>query len=293
MIPQIVPTEDGSITCLDAKTGELYHNRAGAFTEALKNYVEPCNLPVLAKSRSSLRLLDVCFGLGYNVFVLLETLLGNQNKLEVQILGLDSDPTILEIVPLVLQDERFKALRTALNNASGDLIEKLRSFGSCTFTLENLRVQWETRCVDIRNELPGLSGKGGQNFDLIFHDGFSPKRMPELWTIDLFRLYADLIKPSGVILTYSAAAAVRGAFRQLGLEVRRTAAIGGKSGGTIAGFSQGLIEISYSLELTSAEETRLASRSAVPYRDPALADSRKAIIARRDEELRAAGKTGN
>lgn len=56
-------TEDNSLTCFHSETGELYHNRAGAFTEALKNYVEPALAMSDALKRERLDVLDACFGL--------------------------------------------------------------------------------------------------------------------------------------------------------------------------------------------------------------------------------------
>jgi tRNA U34 5-methylaminomethyl-2-thiouridine-forming methyltransferase MnmC len=299
VLPPIVTTEDGSITCSDADTGELYHNRAGAFTEALLNYVSPCALPSLVDKQTSLRVLDVCFGLGYNSFVLIQELLAlidrqkkPARKFCLDLLGLDNDPQILNLTQSVLCDPKFDYLVSELKRASplasDQPSQTWQSYGCRVITLgasEKLAIRSDLRCVDIREELPRLALECAQSFDFIFHDGFSPRRMPELWTIDLFAHYVKLLKPNGKILTYSAATAVRGALKALGFDLMRTKGVGGKSGGTLALRQDDEYQVEGVLPLAPEEENRLQSRSAIPYRDPSLSDSRREILQRREEEL--------
>jgi len=300
-MPQVVSTEDGSITCRDEATGELYHNRAGAYTEALENYVKPCNLSAIIAQQSSLRILDVCFGLGYNTFVLLEELLAvikasskSTSEFHLDLVGLDKDPEILKLMSQVLSDRRFKRLSSqfehALDSNKTALIEGFQKRQLIDFNVildEVLLIRFEIHFVDIRREISLISQQNPQSYDFVFHDGFSPRRMPELWTIDLFRHYVKLLKPSGKILTYSSATAVRGAFQSLGLDIKRTAALGGKSGGSIFAFPGKITSTQYVYELTDAEKTRLKSKSAIPYRDPGLMSPRKTILNARQQELSA------
>jgi len=293
----IIKTEDGSITCFDEEVDELYHNRAGAYTEALKNYVEPCCLPLAITSQSTVCLLDVCFGLGYNSFVFLDQLIEllddlpvQPANLKIQILGIDKDAEILKVIPSVLADQKFNRLINRLAQTSKKKInqvkQSLSSFGFHNLKLtENVHIDFEIRQADIRQALPKLVKEAGGTFDFVFHDGFSPRKVPELWTIDLFQLYTKLIKQSGRILTYSSALAVRGAFRACGLEVKKTTAVGGKSGGTLAAYPGQIKTDECILDLSETEQLRLASRSGVPYRDPTLTDNRQAILDRRQEEI--------
>jgi tRNA U34 5-methylaminomethyl-2-thiouridine-forming methyltransferase MnmC len=293
MVPDTVSTEDGSITCRDPLTGELYHNRAGAYTEALKNYVEPSRLAHLLQGAQELNVLDVCFGLGYNVYVLLNVLLevfeqhADLPKIPIRIIAIDKDPEILAVLPEVLSDVRFEKL---INQIGPEGKNKLCQFGQHSFQLrERIQVSFELVCGDIRQYVFELENNARQ-FDLIYHDGFSPRVMPELWTYDLFAQYTKLLSPKGAILTYSSAAAVRSALRMCGLDVMRTSAVGGKSGGTIAACKGSLItrkiltdEIIFTLR--DDEEARLQTRSSIPYRDPELKESRENIVKARNLEL--------
>lgn len=298
-MPEIVVTEDGSITCLDQTTGELYHNRAGAYTEALQNYVLPSGLESLFSAQNDVRLLDVCFGLGYNSFVLIQQALSllekqtkGKEKFSLELIGLDQDRQIFELIPTVLESGNFADLPSVWKKSIIESLDNLRHSSdrqicqlSCPAAGGELAVKLELRLADVRGELPRLVSQKRQSFDLVFHDGFSPRRVPELWTIDLFRHYVELLRPTGKILTYSSAVAVRGALRALGLIVKRTAAVGGKSGGTIAALLDESGEKREVYPLTAAEEKRLASCSATPYRDPSLADTRSQIVGRREKEI--------
>jgi tRNA U34 5-methylaminomethyl-2-thiouridine-forming methyltransferase MnmC len=298
-MPEIVVTEDGSITCLDAETGELYHNRAGAYTEALRNYVLPSGLEVLLAKQNSLRVLDVCFGLGYNSFVLIQHLLSllahlgePKENFSLELIGLDQDRQIFDLVAPVLESANFTDLPNGLIKATSDAANKFKQSSEhqvCHFSSlvgrTEIAIKLEMRLADVRRELPLLVGESPQSFDLIFHDGFSPRRVPELWTIDLFHHYVGLLKPTGKILTYSSAVAVRGAFQLLGLIVKRTVAVGRKTGGTIASLQDDFDGGGETYPLTAEEDKRLSTASATPYRDPGLIGERRQILLRREKEI--------
>jgi len=294
MTLEVVTTEDGSITCRDEETGELYHNRAGAYTEALHNYVEPTYLKRIVETRRDLQVLDICFGLGYNTFVLALELLDQMDirnasqQFNLKVVAIDRDPDIIKVLPQVLADQRLKRLAPLAEDfakpANGKSSQPFLS--RCRLQYKNvLDLDLSIKFEELRKAVPELVRQGKQ-FDLIFHDGFSPKHMPELWTYELFAQYAQLIGEKGMILTYSSAAAVRGALRLCGLTVKRTAKVGGKSGGTIAANEKAIADNPFAFALTDLEEARLKSRSAIPYRDPNLNDQAESIMARRLEEVR-------
>lgn len=289
MVLDVVSTEDGSITCRDPVTGELYHNRAGAYTEALHNFVEPCEIAKICAEVDAITVLDICFGLGYNTFVLLDTLSRHRCESSVSILGLDKDAEILKLIPSVLADKRFQSIRTNMRDTREDSPEEWApcKFGFYEYSMgedSQFHVRIELRQVDIRKEVSVLSTSNTSQFDIIFHDSFSPHKIPELWTVDLFHCYKSLLKGHGHIVTYSSAAAVRGAFMEAGFAVWRTRPVGGKSGGTMACLpGQGKAsEVIY--PLTEDELLRINSASGVPYRDPGLVNSREQIRLERDKE---------
>jgi tRNA U34 5-methylaminomethyl-2-thiouridine-forming methyltransferase MnmC len=273
---ELIETEDGSLTCRDGCTGELYHNRAGAITEALMNYVQPASPVELLDKQGSLNLLDACFGLGYNSLVLLAALAGKpESKGLVRIVAVERDRRILSLLPAVLKNDFFAHLPAMLSGQTTESFELKLS--------ASLVVRIELLVDDLRKVVPALS----EDFDLIFHDPFSPKRVPELWTVDLFRQYRRLVSSRmGKVFTYSSAAAVRGGFVEAGFSIGRTPAVGGKSGGTAAFLCEGTA-VPAVQQLSEMELTKMATRSAVPYRDPYLNGDRADILSRRELEQRA------
>lgn len=267
----LIATEDGSLTCLCAETGELYHNRAGAITEAKKNYVEPSDAKNVLCLSDELQVIDACFGLGYNTWVLVDSL-ANGSSGRVHVLAFERDPEIVSCLDQVLNTSAFATLRQSLPSVP--------TFGHYTFSINQLQVELDLCRADLREAIPALPG----SYDLVFHDPFSPKRMPELWTVDLFSQYFRLLsEKKGRVLTYSAAVAVRAGFAQTGFSVFRTAAVGGKSGGTAALHPDACMRNGL-FELTADERAKWRSRSGVPYRDRSWHDSRQDIWKRRAAE---------
>lgn len=295
-----VITEDGSLTCRDRDTGELYHNRAGAYLEALKNYVEPsqvCEQLQLSNSRTNIVVLDQCFGLGYNSLVLIDQLSRNRNDSEqsngrketqsrrITIDAVEIDAEILSMVPLVLQQPCFTNLTENFHvpqDALAGFGEHILRGRKCSDDLIEIRIL----NVDLRENLRSLEEEKVTNrYDLIFHDPFSPSKVPEFWTVDMFRVYRQILNTSfGRVLTYSSASAVRGGLVEAGFDVWRTEAVGGKSGGTMATISDVDSQPACGFALNVEETARLSTASGVPYRDPSLSDSRDEILARRRAE---------
>lgn len=283
-------TEDGSLTLKDEITGELYHNRAGAFTEALANFVQPLNLPGLEAEKRQLAFLDVCFGLGYNTFVLLCELAKLKLHAEsIKIVAVEKFPKPLLYISSVLADDRFAKLKRSIEEEAPELLAG--KYGQFSFSLSagsgNLKVELELLQGDLREVVPQLLSSCSGCFDGILHDPFSPRRAPELWTIDLFDCYRKLlISSSGKVVTYSSASAVRSAFSLCGLTVRRTPAVGGKSGGTLAVLPSADGTISDGLPLHDDEMTKLAGRAGVPYRDETFSKNSAQIVRERELEQR-------
>lgn len=298
-LDNLILTDDGSVTCRDQESGELYHNRVGAYSEALHHYVEVCDLEDCLSQKNTISVLDVCFGLGYNTFVLLDKLMElieqgkiNQKIVSCNVTGIDKDPEILDILPEVLSGVRFEKLCSNFDlnkQVIGSMIESWKSGN--TYKLQSkgkieLVVEIEIKLKDLRQFVLDLV-RSGKHYDYIFHDGFSPRSMPELWTADLFKQYTKLITADGRIITYSSATAVRGGLTECGLAIRKSAPLGGKSGGTVAFHPESgeIADGECILQLNDDEKRRLKTRSAIPYRDATLSSSRTQILQCRAKEI--------
>ncbi|MGE0263386.1 MAG: MnmC family methyltransferase [Candidatus Obscuribacterales bacterium] len=282
---ETIATGDGTITLRDSATGELYHNSAGAYLEAMENYVRPALAG--ACPGSSLRLLDICFGLGYNTFAFIDHLARNEPSVEeVEVLAVEADRRLLPVIARAAGQTCFKSFPADLSEyfLQAEQTEKT----TLSFELKReekeppLHVVLTIAFADLRRVVPGL----GDDFDLVFHDPFSPSKVPELWTVDLFSCYQRLLtRRSGRVLTYSIASAVRGGFLEAGFVIYRTAAVGRKAGGTLA-LHPGAKDLDAGsfFELDSEELAKLASVSGIPYRDPDFDRDRKTILKLRQAE---------
>jgi tRNA U34 5-methylaminomethyl-2-thiouridine-forming methyltransferase MnmC len=120
--------------------------------------------------------------------------------------------------------------------------------------------------------------------DAIFLDPFSPRRCPQLWTVEFLRETVHCLAPQGKLATYCRAAAVRSTLRDLGLTIGTIPIPASPlpqawAQGTVASFEPlGLHPLS------QAEEEHLQTRAAIPYRDPSLCDSASVILERRQAE---------
>jgi tRNA U34 5-methylaminomethyl-2-thiouridine-forming methyltransferase MnmC len=212
-------------------------------------------------------------------------------------LGIEHDADIVKLIPEILRYDKFRPLTEYLN------ISNVTAFGDYELAFGETEVTLEIVQGDIRKAVPAMleresfdyspgtpwgngqgAGKHARDWDVIFHDPFSPKRVPELWTIDLFRCYFELLRArAGKMLTYSSAAAVRGTMKSVGFSVFRSTALGGKSGGTVGSINVGqhTSHNPYIFTLTEDENVRYSSASGIPYRDETFAAGSADIRARR------------
>ncbi|NEQ98459.1 MAG: hypothetical protein F6K30_17355, partial [Cyanothece sp. SIO2G6] len=65
-------TADGSYTFFSSQFNEAFHSRQGARLEAEQKFVGPAQLAKLAAG-TTVCLIDVCYGLGYNTAAALDT----------------------------------------------------------------------------------------------------------------------------------------------------------------------------------------------------------------------------
>ena len=142
-----------------------------------------------------LRILDLCFGLGYNALFTLA--FAARLRLNVEIFAPEKDIALLEnlaafpypkilqnsldlprILVCVREDRPYFAQNSSLKVVRGDAGAFL---GACE----------------------------GAFFDAIYQDAFSPSKNRELWSAEHFENLWRILRPHGVVSTYSSAANVR------------------------------------------------------------------------------------
>lgn len=264
-IPQL--TNDGSFTFFSDEFGEAFHNRQGARAEAFLKFAKATDLTQKAQC-DRLCLLDVCYGLGYNTAAALESIWTVNPACQIEVYGLELDATVPQaaIAPTLIEIWS-PTVQTAL--------KAIALQHSCT--LPNLKA---TLLVgDARQTIQSLV-KTTFQADAIFFDPFSPRRCPQLWTVDFFTQVAQCLAPTGKLATYSRSASVRSAMLAAGLCIG-TIPLGECylphewSQGTVGGFEPQTLH-----PLSPMEQEHLHTRAAIPYYDPTLTDSATVILER-------------
>ena len=74
-----IKTDDDSITFWNPLFKEHYHSMLGGRLEAMEKYILPSELSELIKSKN-VRILDICFGLGYNSLSAINSVVDNEKK---------------------------------------------------------------------------------------------------------------------------------------------------------------------------------------------------------------------
>ncbi len=257
-------TADGSYTFFSPSFHELFHSHYGARQEAIGKFVQPTNIPALATT-GHVAILDICYGLGYNTAAALETIWAVAPTCQATVVGLELDPQVPQAAIPLLADcfpTVHPVLATLASNGrvNTDRLSARLLFGDARQTIKTLVAECFTAKA-------------------IFLDPFSPPRCPQLWTVEFLNLVTCCLAPSGILATYSCAAAVRSALLAIGLHIGSTAPIGRQAPGTVAAR-----QTDHLPPLALHEQEHLATRAAVPYRDPALQDSPATIVARRQAE---------
>ncbi|MDY6784741.1 MAG: MnmC family methyltransferase [Cyanobacteriota bacterium] len=260
-------TDDGSFTFFCSQFQEAFHSRYGAKQEAELKFVEPCQLKEKAKTSSRLVLLDICYGLGYNSAAAFAAIWQSNPHCQVQWVG-------LELNAEVPQAAIAHHLLDLWPSPIPQLLQRLAATGFVQTPQLNAKLQ----LGDARQTLKALHDEGFKA-DAIFLDPFSPPQCPQLWTVEFLALAAGCLQPTGRLATYSCAAAVRTALHLAQLHLGATPAIGRRSSGTVASFTnEGLPPLS------QKEQEALQTRSAVPYRDRELDAARSHIVQNRRSE---------
>ena len=239
-------TLDGSIGLYNTKLNEVYHSKFGAKKEAFEKFVEPA----LILDNRLLKILDICYGIGYNTKSSLEYF---KNIELIDCVEIDSE--LAKKSPEFEYDENINKI-IKNNLIKSDFIN---------FYFE-----------DIRTVVKKLNKK----YDVIFHDGFKPELQPELWSENLIYEISKLIKKDGIYCTYNHSKPVLSALDKAGLYLGKTIKEG-KTIGTVASFNKNLIKN----PLDSYELGELNTKSAITYKDKDLNLSSNEIINNRKLEV--------
>lgn len=273
-------TRDGTQTLYNFEYQEAYHStKAGAYTESLEKFVIPSGIDKLLKNGKKVRILDVGFGLGYNVATVINFSRQIVEKPKLEIISIEKDESFLDRIksieyPENLQEE-YKII-TSLEESVVNIADKnLKCYKK---SVDNISIT--VLIIDGREGIRALNSDG-KKFDIVFYDPFSPKVNTEMWTYDILRLVSELIEDEGVFLTYSNATPVKVSLLKAGFRIGYVKPVGRKSPSIIASKNG-------NIEVVGEEEIKkiLNSEFSVPYRDEDFSLSSKEIFERWQREVK-------
>ncbi len=266
-----VITQDGSLSLRSEKYNENFHSLLGALNETRNKFINPSRLERF--KNKSLTVLDICFGLGYNSAFLFNKLIDQSTSLRWYGIDIDKRP-----LNYALNEEEFQKLWKP------EVLEILNVLFLKGF-YENEQFICNFILGDARQKITTLPK--GIKFDLIFLDGFSPQKCPELWSIDFLLELKNKINNNGYLITYSSSAAVRKSLKNLGFKIftikPNTLDKNIWSNGTLATFNEQHNNPCI-IKLSEMEIEHLKTKASIPYRDPKGNLSPKEILNNRKKE---------
>ena len=272
-----VLTRDGTYSLRSLLFQENFHSLLGALKETKIKFTVPSDLQRF--KGKPLNVLDICFGLGYNSASLMNELIKQKSYLNWYALEIDKKP-----LEYSLRNKSFHKLWSPKVKEIFELLYRKDYFEDQFF---KCRILWGDAREKI-NFIPSAN-----KFDLIYLDGFSPQKCPQVWTIEFLSKVTEKLNPQGYLITYSSSAAVRKTLRNLGLEIFTIKPNFNErsfwSQGTvaIAKFDENKLKRNFNFEkLSVMEEEHLLTKASIPYRDEDLNSSKEDIIKKRlDEQL--------
>jgi len=198
----LVECSDGSLTLYSKEFDEPYHStKDGALNESLQKHIIPAFK--YQKDISTLTILDICYGLGYNTLATLYYIQKHNLPTKVHIISPEFDKSLVESLKEFDYPDEFGSFKHIVESISNQ------------FYYEDDSIKIEVLIGDARDSLPKLQTK----FDIIYQDAFSPKVNPLLWTKEYFATIKSLSKPNVILTTYSTASATRMGLYENGFEL--------------------------------------------------------------------------
>lgn len=244
---EIIKTKDGSVGLYDKKLDEIFHSIYGAKTEAFEKFIQPAKII----DNKPLKILDICYGIGYNTKCALENF---------------KNISLIDCIE-INKNLAFNSYKFSYR----DDIDKIIKSNLEKNNLIHFYIN------DVRKIIKTLDKK----YDIIFHDGFAPHKQSELWSEELILNISKLLDENGIYCTYNHSKPVLKALLNAGLFVGKTLK-DNKTIGTCASFNKENILN----PLNNYEIEELNTKSAITYKDPFLNFTHQEIIKKREEEIK-------
>jgi tRNA U34 5-methylaminomethyl-2-thiouridine-forming methyltransferase MnmC len=186
-----IQTIDGSNTLFSTKYNQHFHDlKTGAIKESLNKHVIPAL--TLKKDLKKLKILDICFGIGYNTFSTIYYILENNLDINLEIYSPELDEDLIKSLDKFTFPKEFEKIKHIINSIAKN------------FSYEDEKIKIEVFIGDARKYIKTLN-----DIDIVYQDAFSSEVNKELWSVEYFQDIFKLCKDDAIMTTYSISSNVR------------------------------------------------------------------------------------
>ncbi|MCR5262051.1 MAG: hypothetical protein K6C94_09485 [Candidatus Gastranaerophilales bacterium] len=94
-------TQDGSVGLYDNDAKDILHSVTGALKESFDKFIYPTDYEDYCKKNSSVSVLDICFGIGYNTKAAIFSAIKNNSESKIYITALDINKSFAFLSPFI------------------------------------------------------------------------------------------------------------------------------------------------------------------------------------------------
>ena len=204
---EIKRTLDGSDTLFVPELNEHYHSTFGAVQESGQVFIEN-GLMAVDGGDGPLTVFEVGFGTGLNALLTVFTTKARKHKVHYS--AIELHPLGKEIwerlnYPEILGDPGTATLFQRIHEAPWEMPVQVNS----SFRLTKIN-------ADLRQFNPS-----GETFNVIYFDAFAPDIQPDMWTKEVFGKMFRLLRPGGVLVTYSCKGNVKRNLKGTGFSIEK------------------------------------------------------------------------
>lgn len=186
-----IQTNDGSNTLYSKEYNQHFHDvDTGAIKESLTKHVIPAL--EIKKESKVLRILDICFGIGYNTFSTIYYAKKNNLNIKFEFFSPELDEELIKSLDTFDFPSEFDEIK--------HIIKKIAS--NQEYKDDNLEIK-----VHLGNAREYI--KTINNIDIVYQDAFSSDVNAELWSVEYFKDIYQACNKDVVLTTYSVSTPIR------------------------------------------------------------------------------------
>jgi tRNA U34 5-methylaminomethyl-2-thiouridine-forming methyltransferase MnmC len=198
-------TQDNTNTLFSTKFQEHYHSiKDGALNESLQKHIVPAFEHHIDKKE--IKILDICFGLGYNTLSTIYYIQKNSLDINLKIYSPELDLDLIRGLSTFKYPDSFSNLKDVINKLSSKL----------SFSSKNLNIS-----IKNENALDYVKKLDGIGIDIVYQDAFSYRVNSELWSEEFFKDIKKTMSNNAILTTYSVARVVKNNLENSGFIIKK------------------------------------------------------------------------